>query len=360
MQTATPCRRLSDPDHASIHAYYDCCPENPAGNRLACFRFDGPVPGRGRVEIRDRDGLLLEHAGQGAWGIGHVGAFPTWADDDAVLWVDGPDDGDADPRTYLRELSRGHQRALPGRIRQFHPGSGRGLLQECVHDAANPLGLTRSIAVIDRAGDILGRLHLDDCHASLRDPAAAPPREQLSLMNAKWSPDGSRFMAVYSTEPFRRRSCVKPAAHYKVLVVAAADGGDVRFLGHCGHHPSWTPDGSGIIAYQRRDGGQDLVRFDLASGEATTLLPGVPGVHPTLAPDGRSVVTDVFDREHGRARILRCSLPGGGMEVLADFAHVDFAHSDGHHPHPVFSRDGQRIYFNAQDGGACGVYVLAL
>ena len=362
MDTTFPCIRLSDPGHPTVHAYYDCCPESPDGQRVACFRFDGPVPGVGRVEVRDRDGALLDSFGHGATGDGHVGAFPTWADDDAILWVDGPDGLSGEPRTFLRELSRDAQPELPGRIRQFHSASGRGLVQECARDEANPLGLTTAVAVIDRQGATIGRITREGCYATLPDPAAAPPASCLSLMNAKWSPDGSRFIAVYNTEPYRKLGGTDDVARFKTLVVAQADGSGLRFLGHFTHHPSWTPDGSGIIAFNRNaDGdGQDLVRFDAESGEPTVLLADVPGVHPTIAPDHASVVTDVFDQTAGRARIVRYPLPEGEPELLADFAHVDFAHRDGHHPHPVFSRDGRRIYFNAQDGGACGLWALDL
>lgn len=359
MRSDYPVTRLTDTEHASVHAYYDCCPESPDGSRVTCFRFDGPVPGVGRVEVRQRDGALLEHFGDGCRGIGHVGSFPTWADDDAILWVDGPDAKDTDPRTFLRELPHGTQHQLPGRIRQFHAATGRGLVQACAQQPDNPHRLTTAIEVIDRDGTVLGGMHRDDCYAVLPDQSAAPPPAQLSLMNSKWSPDGSRFFAVYNTEPYRKR-CGGEVARFKTLVIAQADGSGLRFLGHFTHHPSWTPDGNGIIAFCNCDDGQDLVRFDAETGAHEILLAAVPGVHPTVSPDGGSVVTDVFDQAGGRASIVRYPLPNGEPELLAEFAHVDFAHLDGHHPHPVFSRDGTRIYFNAQDGGVCGVYALEL
>lgn len=361
MRSDLPCTRLSDPDHPSVHAYYDCCPEDPAGARIACFRFDGPVPGVGRVEIRDRSGRLETHFGADCQGNGHVGGFATWADDDAVIWVDGPDGSAGDPRTHLRELGSGEQRELSGRIRQFHAPSGRGLVQEMATTADNPHGLCRAIAVIDRRGETIGRLRLEDALAAHPDPDAVPPLATLNLMNSKWAPDGSRFLVVWTGEVYRRRSGDASHPRHKCLLLADATGGSVRFLGDFTHHPAWSPDGRSVIAFLQQEHGQDLVAFDAETGERRVLLRDLPGVHPSLSPDGRSVVTDVFNApEHGHAQILRIDLASGQREVLAEFAHADFGHSDGHHPHPVFSRDGRRLYFNAQDGGPCGVFVLEL
>lgn len=78
---------------------------------------------------------------------------------------------------------------------------------------------------------------------------------------------------------------------------------------------------------------------------------GGSGLHGAFA-----FVPDVFPP----AAIARFDLASGRREDLTTFDHPTWNHRDGHHPHPVCSPDGRRIYFNAAPGGRCGCYALDL
>lgn len=183
-------------------------------------------------------------------------------------------------------------------------------------------------------------------------------------MNAKWSHDGSCFFVVFTDELYLRdKRDLRPK--FKCLIVADADGGNVRFLQNFSHHPHWSPDNRFAFAMMvlERDGRttQDVCAFDRETGEQRTLLRNVPGIHPTILPDGQSLVIDEFNSpENGQAQIVRWNLKTSEKEVLVRFNHRKYDHTFGHHPHPSLSRDGTRIYFNAQDTGPCQVYALDL
>ena len=81
----------------------------------------------------------------------------------------------------------------------------------------------------------------------------------------------------------------------------------------------------------------------------------VSGDHPSVSPDGRLVVTDTIMTSFGGARnewgIVLADTNGTGQIVLHHFDNSHGAKSwRVSHPHPVFSADGKRIYYNVSDG----------
>lgn len=114
-------------------------------------------------------------------------------------------------------------------------------------------------------------------------------------------------------------------------------------------HPSWTPDGTGI--FERGN-----VVTDLKTGHTERFSPSCISDHPSLAPDGRLFVTDadVSKREFGKPgdwAIAVGSTSKDDFEVLHVFSNKKGAKSWRHnHPHPAFSADGHRIYYNVNEG----------
>ena len=115
-------------------------------------------------------------------------------------------------------------------------------------------------------------------------------------------------------------------------------------------HPAWHPDSQHIIEIG------NIVRD--ADGGPYVRIPNVPvlnGMHPSVSPDGKLWVTDgsadKVDGSEGQWALLIADFAGSRYEVLDRFKTSPGAASwRVNHPHPIFSPDGKRIYFNKSNG----------
>ena len=121
-------------------------------------------------------------------------------------------------------------------------------------------------------------------------------------------------------------------------------------------HPSWDSRSEAIF-----EKGNFL--FDVETGRSRRCAPSAPSNHPSLSPDGRVFVTDadVSKRDFGK--------PGDWAIVVGDttedrFVVVDQFNDTGGarswrkvHPHPAFSADGRRIYYNVSAGDWTRLFV---
>ncbi|GEM_PF-4591231 len=362
MISSYPITRISDGSAPSALSYYDLCPEQPHGDKVLLSVWDEErIPGTARVAIGSREGAPLEFLAGSAHAWGHTGRYPMWIDDEHIAYHLGVESDAAG--WCSRELASGLERAHPGGLRQFDVQRRQGLVL-LQGEERNPYGYRQAVSIIDGDGREVHRLDVGMAREAHADPDSLPALEELNMMNAKWAPDGSCFFVVFTDEVFLRdKRDLRPK--FKCLIVANADGSHVRFLQDFTHHPHWSPDSSFAFAMMavEREGmpSQDVCAFDRETGDSRTLLRDVAGVHPTILPDGAHLIIDEFHApEPGQAQISKWNLESGEREVLVRFQHRDFGHANGHHPHPVLSRDGTRIYFNAQDEGFCQVYALDL
>lgn len=84
-------------------------------------------------------------------------------------------------------------------------------------------------------------------------------------------------------------------------------------------------------------------------------LPNLRGNHPSVSPDGKLFVMDgLLDNVGGPAGhwgVVVCDVRGKQFQVLHRFDNSRGARSwRKNHPHPVFSPDGRRVYFNVNEG----------
>jgi Tol biopolymer transport system component len=115
-------------------------------------------------------------------------------------------------------------------------------------------------------------------------------------------------------------------------------------------HPAWHPDSRTMLNVPN-------LLIDVQSGTEKSLgrLPRFPGSHPSFSPDGRLFVTDTRMEPFGGTKdewgIVVVEIAGQSHTVVARFENSGGATSwRPPHPHPVFSPDGQRIYFNQNSG----------
>lgn len=349
MESDRPVTQISG-DAPTIHAYYDLCPESPDGQWVTYFEFAGDVPGAGRVIVARPDGSESRAIAEAPSGSAHNGALQQWAGDGHVVFS-SPGEGPA--TSAVVPVGGGPPREVPGAVRMVHPQGSLAL--------ASPGRPADAVCLIDlERGQARRLLGVDDALAVHPEADRIEKPEVLIFMNSKWSPDGGRFLTVFNNEGYRRRH--PELRRVKSLLVADADGSGLQYLKEFGHHPMWSPDGAFVHSYDRRDGGgQDLVAQPLGGQEAQAMLRGALGVHGTLSPGGQRLITDVYDwPEAGRAAILRYDLTTGDYDVLVRVALPDTTHRTGCHPHPVFSRDRKRVYFNSTESGVPRLYAIEL
>jgi transposase len=117
-------------------------------------------------------------------------------------------------------------------------------------------------------------------------------------------------------------------------------------------HPGWLPDSQRILNIW----GQGPVRIDCETGavDAQPNLPAFRGGHPSVAPDGRLFTADCLAPSggaKGQWQVVVGDFHSGGHLVIRQFDNSKGASSwRRSHPHPVFSPDGRRIYFNVSSG----------
>lgn len=190
--------------------------------------------------------------------------------------------------------------------------------------------------------------------------------------HVKWNPQGDRIMFV-----LRWVSRTEGLKYAPNLITMRADGSeiccsisdDIWSVG--GHHPDWCPDGEKVMMNLRLEKGKDLslvrANYDGSDFEVMTSVQG--SGHPTLHPNGRHIVTDVYlheglaygdgttplrwidieaDTEQVIARINNDPpWPGPKRELRID-------------PHPAWDRDYKRIAFNMCENGIRRVCVADL
>ncbi|MBI3466886.1 MAG: hypothetical protein HY000_28055, partial [Planctomycetes bacterium] len=125
-------------------------------------------------------------------------------------------------------------------------------------------------------------------------------------------------------------------------------------------HPSWRPDSRTIVE-------TSFTLFDSNDGSSQRLagLPSPRGDHPSSSPDGRLIVTDttmdVFGGDRNHWGIVVADARGGEYTLIHQFDNSQGASSwRRSHPHPVFSPDGRRVYFNVSSGPWTQLYVAEI
>jgi Tol biopolymer transport system component len=114
-------------------------------------------------------------------------------------------------------------------------------------------------------------------------------------------------------------------------------------------HPSWTPDSTGIFE-------KGNYVMDVTTGKTTRFCPSCISDHVNVAPNEKLFTTDadVTKRPWGKPGYFAVavgSMSKDDFVVLTMFDNTKGAKTwRKNHPHPTFSADGKRLYFNTNDG----------
>lgn len=142
------------------------------------------------------------------------------------------------------------------------------------------------------------------------------------------------------------------ASHRQGTVVYDFEKGACVWQRNQWGHPAWTPDSQHIFEVGN-------ISFDISDNPAryTRLkdVPNLSGTHPSVSPDGTLMVTDGMSRNAGGKGdewgVMVADMNGGKWVLLQSFAQNGGAKSwRRNHPHPIFSADSRRIYYNVSDG----------
>lgn len=333
----------------TIHSYYVCNPESPDGSRVLYYASTTADGHAGDLCVLDRaTGRETTLARQLHTEDAHRAACQQWTRGGRSIayhdvrngrWLVAVVDLETLEERVLvhdRQLAFGQPAGdwLPVYGCHWKPGDHRDI--EWVHAGT---GETR---VVVKAHDVQQAFE-----PWLAKEFAGRP---ISLFFPVVSPDQTRMFfkiaAAGEGDNFRSSS----ASHRQGLFVYDLRGGQITIMREKWGHPAWHPDSHRIIEM-----GNILIDSDTGQVDRLPKLPNFRGSHPSVSPDGRLFATDGLADSIGGPAGQWCvavgDLRGERYAVLHRFDNTHGARSwRSSHPHPAFSADGQRVYFNVSSG----------
>lgn len=357
------------PGRHTIHSYFNTCPESPDGRHVLFYASTATNAHRGEVLMRNRQtgaetvlatNLNAEDAHRVAcqqWVSG--GQRVVYHAERGGEWFVG-----------CVDLATKQERVL-ARGQLVGWGSPAGDVVPLYSPHWNP-GTHRDLDLINV---VTGEKHMVVTVAALK--AAYPDwfektfgEQKPSIFFPVLSPNGQRVffkMALATGDDPRSKS----ASARQGLICHSLAEKRFLYMNPKWGHPSWQPDSRHITemhytVFDSNDGRATAnpglpTKADRAKAAAegqaapVTALRDVSGDHPSVSPDGQLVVTDTTLTNFGGARtewgIVLADPKGAGQIILHKFDNARGARSwRVSHPHPVFSPDGKRIYYNVSDG----------
>jgi hypothetical protein len=348
MSVVTPvCGGAAAGVHA-LHAYFNVSPESPDGRFVLYYASSAADGHVGEVRLLERatgadtlvsSGVVVEDAHRGAcqqW-VGTDGRHVAWHDCRDGEWVVCATDVATRTTRVLavgRQLGFGtvHGRCVLLYGRHWNPGPHRGLETADV-ETGEVAPLVSVDALLAAHGAFVART-FGGRPVSLFFPVAAPDGGRLFFKIAAGA-GGCDFRS--------------PAASVRQgLVFFDVHAARVGALREAWGHPAWRPDSASLVEMED-------VAVSCADGADAPLAHAFPrllGSHPAVSPDGRWLAKDgelpvALARAPGEWGVLLCCLASGAWRVVARSAEDAGAASwRRNHPHPVFSADSARLYFN--------------
>jgi hypothetical protein len=339
------------PGRHSIHSYYVANPESPDGRHVLFFTSTHPAGYVGEVRILERaTGKETVLAGNVHTEDAHRVACQQWLSGGRRVafhevvekrWRVVVVDVATLKRTVVGEdlqvgFGRPDADQLPMYGCHWNPGPHRDLY---VWDAATGKTTTRAtIAEVEaKYGDWLAK-EFAGKPCSIFFPVLSPDLKRVFFKIAAGN-GGDNFMA-------------KNASHRQGLVVYDFEKCACIWQRGKWGHPGWTSDSRHIFEMGNitMDIGQEQFSYKKLKD-----VPNLRGSHPSVSPDGTLMVTDGFSEpaggKPGEWGVMVADMRGGRWTLLHSFDQTKGAKSwRRNDPHPAFSADGKRIYYNTSDG----------
>ncbi|GEM_PF-1155051 len=164
-------------------------------------------------------------------------------------------------------------------------------------------------------------------------------------LTPSWSPDGRKIAYVLSPEDNWQVS--------EIHVMNANGTGDTAITGNTSgdSHPVWSPDGSRILFYSKRDGHYEVYAMDANGGNQTRLTySSTNAVNAQWSPDGNKIIYNDVDTSTMTGQVHLMNADGTNDTVLTS--------STGINENPCFSPDGTSIVFQSNRDGNYEVYMM--
>ena len=346
------------PGRHTIHSYYVANPESPDGKRVLFFSSNHPAGYVGEVRMMDRatgkETVLAEDvhtedahrvACQQWLSGGKRVAFHEVID---KKWRVVVVDVETLAKTVVAEdrqvgFGQPHGDLLPMYGCHWNPGKHRDL--ELWDARTNQIMTSATIAQVEaKYGDWLQK-EFKGKLCSIFFPVLSPDLKRVFFKLAAGG-GGDNFMAKIASQ------------RQGIVCYDFAKSACIWQRGQWGH-PAWMPDSRHIFEV-----GNIIMDTD-AEGFKYTKLKDVPsprGSHPSVRPDGKLMVTDGLSAplggKSGEWGIVVGNMDGGTWTMIHSFDQTKGAKSwRRNDPHPVFSADGKRIYYNVSDGEFSRLFV---
>ena len=340
----------------TIHSYYLASPESPDGRHVVFFSSAHPSGYVGEIRVLDRataketvvaENVHTEDA--------HRAACQQWLSGGRrVAYHDVVDKRwrvvVVDPRTLAQ--------TVVAEDRQVGFGRPDGDLLPIYGCHWNP-GRFRDLEVWDAStGRLRTAVKIADVEAKygewLKDEFGGTPT---SVFFPVLSPDGKRIFFKMAAGRGGDNYMAASASRRQGLICYALDRREFTWMRSKWGHPAWHPDSRHIL----EAGG---LLFDSDAGTYSR-IPGVPnlrGMHPSVSPDGRLMVLDGMSESIGgkpkEYAVVVADIRGQRWVILHSFDQSRGAKSwRRSDPHPVFSADGKRLYYNVSDGEFTRLFV---
>ncbi len=342
----------------SIHSYFNTSPESPDGRWVLFYTSTAAEGHKGEVRIRERaTGVEKVLASNVTTEDAHRAACQQWVSSGRTVVFHDLRDGHW--VVVAADVATGKQRVI-ARDRMVGWGTPDGNIVPVYGPHWDAKAL-RDLELID----------VND--GSVRKPvtAAAVRRQYGEPVNARFgdrgisiffpilSPDAKKVvfkLATPSGGDFRS----KAASDRETLLGYDLEAGRFLFFRAKWGHPAWHPDSQRLINVPN-------LLIDARSGVETAIpgLPPFPGSHPSISPDGKLFASDTTLEKFGGTKaewgVVVGDLEGTRYRILHRFRNDQGAKSwRVSHPHPVFSADSRRIYFNVSAGKWTELHVAEL
>jgi len=352
IRPATPHR-----DRHTVHTYFNLSPESPDGRWLLYYTSTEPEGNSGDVRILERAtgkeriiarNVTTEDAHRVAcqqWVSG--GKRVVFHDLRNGAWV-----------VAAVDVATGKERVLV-KDRLVSWGAAGGDIVPIYGKHWDP-GPHRDLELVNVAtGEIRTTATAEGVRKTYAEAVAKQFGEKpISIFFPIMSPDGKRAIFKLATPAggdFRSAA----ASNREMVIGYDLQKSRFLFVQARWGHPAWHPDSRTLLNVGT------LTDTDTGALRRIPGLPAFRGSHPSVGPDGRIFVTDTLTQEFGGQKgewgVAVADLAGESWVMLHRFDGSHGAKSwRRSHPHPVFSADGKRIYFNVNATQWTELYVAEI